>query len=477
MTDQAFTSSSPSTALPHIAIGPSAAKPAAPTLEQFPLIEALLRRRSHRFAKGSYLNGGPLEYRSKREAEPLTLDEEAVLAFAAGGMNGYAFGELPYQSGDWRNAGGGNMMIHFLGRTIASPDAAHLVTLFVINDDGVWMMKRPQDFATEEIPGLVEQAQRHQWTSLYEQTRVKIADERVDVPRDVPFIPPINKWSVNLPATTYMVPINEISGVAINLLLAALSEDYAYYIVDERNKYRSAGLSKFAKSRGGHLHDSPHDRRVFSISFLETWLSELAAIEQGSMLQNLGLATQALGLGGFPHFAAHPYGWYEALGFRIEQIPNSRLMGANRKLTEQLQAFGQDAPMPTAVGLERDGEILIKPFCPPYYKNMEEAVLAFVDYKYAAGTGTFRDGGVRAGWRDGKRIQAGIPRYSDRTIDAVIAYCEYVHRRYGRFPTANGPFRMVLAYQAHHIDPDFYDKFCREGSVNPLQRSREQESS
>ena len=32
-------------------------------------------------------------------------------------------------------------------------------------------------------------------------------------------------------------------------------------------------------------------------------------------MQNLGLMTQALGLGGFPHFAAHPFGSTEALGF------------------------------------------------------------------------------------------------------------------------------------------------------------------
>ena len=28
------------------------------------------------------------------------------------------------------------------------------------------------------------------------------------------------------------------------------------------------------------------------------------------MLQNLALMVQALGLGGFPHWAAHPFGWF-----------------------------------------------------------------------------------------------------------------------------------------------------------------------
>jgi len=31
--------------------------------------------------------------------------------------------------------------------------------------------------------------------------------------------------------------------------------------------------------------------------------------------------------------------------------------------------------------LERDGEVLLKPFCPPYYKSMADAVQAVVEIK------------------------------------------------------------------------------------------------
>lgn len=34
-------------------------------------------------------------------------------------------------------------------------------------------------------------------------------------------------------------------------------------------------------------------------------------------------------------------------------------------------------------------------------------------------------------------------------------------KRYGRLPANSGPFRMVLAYQAHHLDTDFYETFYR----------------
>ena len=92
----------------------------------------------------------------------------------------------------------------------------------------------------------------------------------------------------------------------------------------------------------------------------------------------------------------------------------------------------------------------------------EEAALAFDDYKYAAAKGTFRDGGSATGWRDPAAVQTGIARYSDRAIDATIACCEYIHWRYGRFPGGTGPFRTVLAYQAHRLDADFYRKFYRD---------------
>jgi hypothetical protein len=97
-------------------------------------------------------------------------------------------------------------------------------------------------------------------------------------------------------------------------------------------------------------------------------------------------------------------------------------------------------------------------------------VLAFVDYKYEQGKGTFRDGGAATSFWDGARVQAGIPLYSDEAIAATIAYCEYVYERYGRFPANSGPFRTILAHQAHHLDPAFYDRFYHPEALTEAQR-------
>ncbi len=440
-------------------------------LAHYPLLNALIERRSRRFGRGMHLNGGPLAYDSAQTPRPLSRAEEAALAFAACGVTGYALAELPYQTGNVPEAGGGNIMTHFIGRTVASGDAMHDVTLFVLNDEGTWLLRRPQDYPRREVAHLIEAARGHRFEELYDRARVRIADRRLDVPRALPFVPSFNKYSANLPGTTYFLPVAECSALYINILLSAFDDEFSYFVVDDRNRFQPAGIGRFARSKGGHLQDDLTAGRFATVSFIETWIYEFVAIEQGAMLQNLGLMTQALGLGGFPHFAAHPFIWFKTLGFRMHELPFSHTIGAGPIMKGLLKALKKDTRVPTAVGLERDGAVLIKPFCPPYFRTMREAVLAFVDYKYAQGTGTFRDGGEATAWRDGARVQEGIPRYSDRAIDATIAYCEYVYGRYGRFPSLSGPFRTVLAYQAHHLDNEFYDRFYRDTVLSRTQRA------
>ncbi len=427
------------------------------------LLDALFDRRSRRFAPGFRLNGGPLAFESQRPSSPLSLEEEAALAFAANGVTGFALSELPFHTGSVPTAGGGHIMVHFVGRTVASGDAMHLVAVFVANDAGTWMLRRPQDYARAEVAELVRLAREKRFVELYERSRVPLADRRADVPRELPFIAPFNKWSANLPGTTYFVPIAELTVLYINVLLSFLDEEWAFFFVDDHNGHAPAGIGPYGRSQGGHLYDDPRDGRVATVTMMEGWIREFGVAEMGAVVQNLGLMSAAIGVGGFPHFAGYPGAWPQALGFRMEAVPYSRVVGAGPGTP------GEPA-VATAVGLERDGQALLKPFCPPYYRDMDEAVRAFIDYKYAEGRGTFRDGGQATAWKDGGAVQAGIPRYSERTIAATIAYCTYIYDRYGRFPAASGPFANLIAYQAHHLDPDFYSRHYRPDALTERHR-------
>jgi hypothetical protein len=110
--------------------------------------------------------------------------------------------------------------------------------------------------------------------------------------------------------------------------------------------------------------------------------------------------------------------------------------------------------VPYPLYLERDGAVLLAPYCPPQYPSMEAAVYAFVESKFGA------RGASVSGWRDPQGA-AEISPPSEAAIEANVAYCEYVHARYGRFPAYAAPFRTVLGYQATHVDVDFYDRFYR----------------
>jgi hypothetical protein len=410
------------------------------------------------------LDGGPLTYVSEKPPAPLTLDEQAALAFAACGITGHALAELPYADGVDPETGGGNIMMHLVGRTAASGDGSHADTVFVIDDDGAWLLRRPQDHPPQRIPALIGLAREGKLTELYEQSRVRVADRRVDIPRDVSYMLSLNKWSANRPGTTYFLPIAELTAFYINLVLILFDDDFSYFVLDDRNWFRPAGIGRFARSKGGRLADNPKLGRIMTVSMLETLLLEFAAVEQGGIVQNLGLMTQALGLGGFAHFAAHPWIWERELGFEMVELPDTRILGMNLLLRLGTRLLGREIQVPTPVGLEHKSEVLIRPYCPPYYSTMRDAVLAFVESKYGR-EGIFRSAGWTSAWRDPAAVRAGIPQYSEAAVEAAIAYCTYVYERYGRFPAVSGPFRTTLAYQASRLEPTFYERFYEPGVV------------
>lgn len=436
-------------------------------LARYSLLDALRDRRSRRFGAGMAMDSGPLAYHSGREPVPLGEDEEAALAFAACGVTGPALVELDYSPG-----GGGTIVAGTFGRTVASGDAIQTVSVFVTRDDATYLLKRPRDFAPAEVPELVALARRGELTELYRRSRVKIRDGRVSPPLHPMFNLSVNRWSLYDAASTYFLPVNELTLLYINGVLEIFGQETGAFVVDERAGYRPAGLGRFAKSRGGHLRDDPRDERVLTIQQLEGLVVEFVTLEQGMVLQNLGLMAQALGLGGFPHWAAHPFGWLEALGFRMRQIPASGYLGMRR--TNPVLAFlagllRKDPPVGLALGLEHEGARLLTPYCPPWYDSMAQAVKAVVKLKFGA-EGVFRGGTRHGGWSEPGRVAEAAREPDPAAVDATIAYCEYVFGRYGRFPAYPPPFRTVLGFQASHVDVDFYDRFYRPEALSETQR-------
>jgi hypothetical protein len=255
----------------------------------------------------------------------------------------------------------------------------------------------------------------------------------------------------------------------INGLLEILNEDTGIFLLDERNSFRPAGLAQFARSRGGHLEDDTKKLRVATIRQVEQFVTEFVTLEQGMMLQNLGLMAQALGLGGFSNFANHEFGWFQALGFRMQEMPASRYLGAGPLVSLGMKLLGRDVSIPYPIGLERNGEVLLKPFCPPYYATMADAVRAVVELKFGS-SGIFRSANQGSAWSQHGAITGAVQKVSEAAIAATTAYCEYVWGRYGRFPVYMPPYRTVLGFQAGHLDGEFYERFYRPEAMGETQR-------
>ena len=427
-------------------------------------LQILRERRSRRFGLGMKMATGPMAYESRHSGIPLSEEEEALLAFAACGVTGYALGDLMYEQRQ-----GGTIMSRLLGRTIPSGDAAQTVALIVMNRGATYYVKRPQDFAPDEIPELVKMAEGGEYVELYRRSRVKIRDGRVAPPLNPLINLNCNQWSLYDPSSTYFLPVNELTWIYINGLLELVNEGNNVFIIDERANFRPAGLQRFAKSRGGHLFDDPSQGRVITIQQLEEFVTEMVTLEQGMMLQNIALMVQALGLGGFPHWAAHAFGWFQALGFRMGEMRASRYLGMGRILSALARLFSRAPAVPYVLGLEHNGVALLNAMCPPYYPSMEAAVRTLVDAKVGP-QGIFRGGAIHSVWLDPTTVVKASPAPSEANIQAAIAYCEYVFNRYGRFPAYAPSMRTVLGFQVNHLDVEFYDRHYRAESLSEAQR-------
>ena len=312
---------------------------------------------------------------------------------------------------------------------------------------------------------LIQLARDHAFTEIYRRSRVRVKSGRVAPPVKPLFNINCNQWSAYAPGTSYFLPVNDVTFLYVNGLLEIFNETTGAFVLDERANFRPAGLAAFARSRGGHLEDDPGAGRLATVEAIERLVTEFATVEQGMMLQNLGLMAQALGLGGFTNFANHDSGWFEALGFRMGQIPASQYLGMSGLAALATKMLKRDRPVAFPLGLEVNGQVLLRAFCPPYFASMAEAVRAVVSAK----TGAFPLVG-NSPWRDPATVANQFPPVSETAIAATIAYCEYIWNRYGRFPAYLAPFHTVTGYQACHLDVEFYEKFYRPEALAEAQR-------
>ena len=403
----------------------------------YPYFQSVFDRKSRRVALGMTVESDIIPYSSPYEPVALSELEEALLVMAATGLNGLALADLD-------PARGMSTLVQWTNRTWPSACSNHGTELFWSNDEGLWwlnifgMVPEPGEISTLSGKPLEQQAEF--LVNMFRRARVQLKEGRAELPTTLPGLFDFNQWNANKPGTSLFVPVTNMPMEYINVLFIYLARSYKFSIVDEQRGWESAGLQKWIDQ--GRVDPA----RRMGMMELETRVLSMMVVEQAFMCQNLNLALQALGLGGWTFTGYLPKfvmggGDVPGLGFRF---------------LEDKQGNG------FAVG--RDG--YFEAFTPPYYKDMHEAVDAFMAMKWAA-----MDEDVPKPYKNNEQFVKAIPRPHDETVEMVKDYCQYVWDTYGRFPAYVDPMYQRLTCQAQHVDPDFYEQNFPDGAITDQHRN------
>jgi hypothetical protein len=397
----------------------------------YPYFQTVWDRKSRRVGLGMQVESDVLTFHSRYQPVPLSELEEALLVMAATGLTGLNLADLD-------PARGMSTLVQWTTRTWPSSCSNHGTELFFSNDDGLWFLNmyglvpEPGEIAT--LSGRSAEAQVDFVLDLYRRAKVQLDEGRAKLPTTLPGLFDFNQWNANKPGTTLFLPVTSTTIEYINLLFIYLARSYAFNIVDEQRGGASAGLDKWLAE--GRLDP----KRQMGIVELEQRVLSMLVVEQAFICQNLNLAMQALGLGGWTftgYISRFVMGGGDVpgMGFRF-----------------------QEAKSGPSVAVGRDGHF--EAFCPPYYTDMHEAVDAFMAMKWAA-----MDPDVPKPYKEPDKVVSAIPRPHPETVDLVKAYCQYCIDTYGRFPVYVDPMYQRLTCQAQHVDPDFYAEYYPPGSL------------
>jgi hypothetical protein len=372
---------------------------------RYPLFEALYGRRSRRVARGFAISEGPLQYVSRAASLPLSELEEAVLVAAGAGITGTPLWDM-----------GRPAALRLTdGRTFPSTARGRRTALFFTNDSGVFVMD----------PAATTPTTRDTVLDVYRRHRRALGTGRLAIPREVPPFFGHNLWDSNMPGATLFLPVVDVSLTLIGLISQLVDGDGGRFvrghgggmsIVDDRHGGRPAGTERWLSS--GLIDPA----KVLPLSILERHACYFMFSEPAAICQNIFLATEALGLGGWMHCGFLSLRVLEALGFR-------------------LVTAGAPAGWPNPVGL--DG--VLEGYCPPYFPTMDAAV----------------DAALARLSRVGPVVET-----SEAGVACTKAVCTYIHETFGRFPATVDTMHLMWLMQAHHLDLDFDDRFFGAGAYS-----------
>jgi hypothetical protein len=401
-------------------------------MARFPLLDALLGRRSRRFFMGAEIPDGVFQYRSRHQPFPLTETERLLVVTACGGNTSWhhmiyrAQRYAPHLSNYSAAAG---------GRTFPSAAGFHTSKTFFTDDSGLYLLdcRDVPSFAVRAADGSLD---LDAVTTELAKHVHKIHDGRLRLPAEVPYVEAHNTWVVNQPGTLLVIPVGDLAQHVLLALMYMLQNGLVLH--DDIHRRPIPGIEEFAG-----LVDVTN---VWPITFVDQWsMSELTAELSTSCFAG-ALMLQAMGLGGWMFNGIDPFSMLGASG-------NPDVPGLG--LDYQIDARW---PYPNVTG--KAGRIVAT--CPPNYPDMRAAVDAVCDRKFGA-NGPFNPE-TSGPWKDSRKVRSAAERHGDEFRRCVALQAQYVFDTFGKFP-ATVPSIFVMPYlQAFHLDLDFYDQFYEPGA-------------
>ena len=385
---------------------------------------------------------GPLTHAG---GPPVALSEveEALLAWAALGPNGVVTADVAVH-------GGLSSLLSWAGRTAPSSSNDLSVDLFIINDSGVWRYRPPAErMAPLEIAGPEDYWKVLHW---YREHRVQVDDRRPDVgwftaPEGTHNVNALGsaQYNLNRPGSTWFLPVGDLGREWFNMLLASY-EWSGFYLMDPDTQ-KAAGVEDFI--RPGFLEVG------FPLPVFDDLVLLLHAGQVGSVVQNLRLAAEALGLGAWP----------------VGSYADDMVLGAYPEVARGLgfSFLERDParnPTMTMTCLGRPGvkEPAVVPS--PQFPRSADVISYLCDLRYGPGAHLSRDGNwaERNGGPYGPSTMAEVLEHpkaliSDWVRQAATATVDYIVAKYGCCPAGISPVRAKFSVQVHHVDQSFYRRY------------------
>ncbi len=457
---------------------PQAEHPGLEDLMSYPLMAALQDRRTRRVAQGVSLQAGEISYESPNPPSPLSPLEEAVLISATG-----VVGSVMHDGPLIKPTGAkelGSPFLNTVARVASSADNAQATSVFMINDEGIWLLQRLKGRDAIElgksIPPRWEDRTEEDWLASAAAVKQKVHDGRVDFPREWPYYLGWNAQHSNVPGTTLFLPVVDNTRQYINALLILASEPKgkAPLFIDDFSRFRPKNALDWmgwAAAAVGLAAPIPYHpiggvKRIREGHFSKDVPLAMNAIhtartdhESFLILQNLLLTGEGLRLGGWIHSAVLP-------PHILRRDPSKQHYGLGfREATEKTWGrFTRWPPAPASqanfVGI--DG--VLEGLCPPYRTDMDAAVEQVLEEKYGP-HGAYGDKETFArAYRDQAtadtylRLQQPHP---PKAVEYTKEVCRYLYETYGRFPAHTDSFYLPgLWAQFSHLDLGYYERFA-----------------